>query len=36
MTKPTAIRRYRPEDRPALDDICVRTAHHGQDRSYHR
>ncbi|MGW3291617.1 GNAT family N-acetyltransferase [Streptomyces sp. NPDC001002] len=26
-----AIRPYRPEDRAALDDICVRTAHLGQD-----
>ncbi|MDH6213983.1 GNAT family N-acetyltransferase [Streptomyces pseudovenezuelae] len=25
------IRPYRPEDREALDDICVRTAHLGQD-----
>jgi ribosomal protein S18 acetylase RimI-like enzyme len=25
------IRPYRPEDRAALDDICIRTAHNGQD-----
>ncbi|MFG3275070.1 GNAT family N-acetyltransferase [Streptomyces luteogriseus] len=31
MTASPAIRPYRPEDRPALDDICVRTAHHGED-----
>ncbi|MEU6253822.1 GNAT family N-acetyltransferase [Streptomyces sp. NPDC047043] len=31
MTSSPAIRRYRPEDRPALDDICIRTAHNGQD-----
>ncbi|ALV31574.1 GNAT family N-acetyltransferase [Streptomyces sp. CdTB01] len=29
-TTPT-VRPYRPEDRAALDDICVRTAHVGQD-----
>ncbi|WP_461083939.1 GNAT family N-acetyltransferase [Streptomyces deserti] len=28
---PAFIRPYRAEDRPALDDICVRTAHNGQD-----
>ncbi|MGI5460700.1 GNAT family N-acetyltransferase [Streptomyces sp. CA-249302] len=31
MTSSPAIRPYRPEDRAALDDICVRTAHLGQD-----
>ena len=31
MTSSPAIRTYRPEDRPALDDICIRTAHNGQD-----
>ncbi|MEU6142840.1 N-acetyltransferase [Streptomyces sp. NPDC047081] len=31
MTSSPAIRPYRPEDREALDDICVRTAHNGQD-----
>lgn len=31
MTGSHAIRPYRSEDREALDDICVRTAHHGQD-----
>ncbi|MFI7404245.1 GNAT family N-acetyltransferase [Streptomyces sp. NPDC049541] len=31
MTAPPAIRPYRPEDREALDDICIRTAHNGQD-----
>ncbi|MEU0586630.1 GNAT family N-acetyltransferase [Streptomyces sp. NPDC006132] len=35
MTTTPAIRRYRPEDRPALDDICVRTAHQGQDSRPH-
>ncbi|MGW2567374.1 GNAT family N-acetyltransferase [Streptomyces sp. NPDC001537] len=31
MTPSPVIRPYRPEDRPALDDICIRTAHNGQD-----
>ncbi|MFG3006574.1 GNAT family N-acetyltransferase [Streptomyces calvus] len=31
MTESPVIRPYRPEDRPALDEICVRTAHNGQD-----
>jgi ribosomal protein S18 acetylase RimI-like enzyme len=31
VTRPPAVRRYRPEDRPALDDICVRTGHEGGD-----
>ncbi|MGW2516916.1 GNAT family N-acetyltransferase [Streptomyces sp. NPDC001617] len=31
MTSTPAIRPYRPEDREALDDICVRTAHNGED-----
>ncbi|MER6342893.1 GNAT family N-acetyltransferase [Streptomyces sp. NPDC001595] len=29
------VRPYRPEDRAALDDICVRTAHVGQDSRPH-
>ncbi|MFE3853616.1 GNAT family N-acetyltransferase [Streptomyces griseorubiginosus] len=35
MTSTPAIRPYRPEDRDALDDICVRTAHVGQDARPH-
>ncbi|MFR0355313.1 GNAT family N-acetyltransferase [Streptomyces sediminimaris] len=31
MTLTAAIRPYRPGDREALDDICIRTAHNGQD-----
>ncbi|MGW0708425.1 GNAT family N-acetyltransferase [Streptomyces sp. NPDC002643] len=31
MTPSPAIRPYRPEDRGALHDICVRTAHNGGD-----
>ncbi|WP_055695778.1 GNAT family N-acetyltransferase [Streptomyces prasinopilosus] len=31
MTPSPSIRPYRREDRPALDDICVRTAHNGRD-----
>ncbi|MFI8192337.1 GNAT family N-acetyltransferase [Streptomyces sp. NPDC085946] len=31
MTTSAFIRPYRAEDRPALDDVCVRTAHLGQD-----
>ena len=31
MTSSPAIRPYRPEDSPVLDDICIRTAHNGQD-----
>ncbi|MHC3475487.1 GNAT family N-acetyltransferase [Streptomyces sp. 7R007] len=31
MTETPAVRPYRPEDRAALDDICIRTAHVGQD-----
>ncbi|NUO45073.1 MAG: GNAT family N-acetyltransferase [Streptomyces sp.] len=31
MTSPPAIRRYHPDDRAALDDICIRTAHNGLD-----
>ncbi|GHH70731.1 hypothetical protein GCM10018793_05220 [Streptomyces sulfonofaciens] len=31
MSNEPAVRRYRPEDRPALDDICVRTGHAGGD-----
>ncbi|WP_128428325.1 GNAT family N-acetyltransferase [Streptomyces cyaneus] len=31
----TRIRRYRPEDREALEDICVRTAHEGGDSRPH-
>ncbi|MFE7814028.1 GNAT family N-acetyltransferase [Streptomyces sp. NPDC057433] len=37
MTSSPSIRPYRHEDRPALDDICVRTAHNGQDsRPFYR
>ncbi|MFC5673294.1 GNAT family N-acetyltransferase [Streptomyces incanus] len=37
MSLPALIRPYRREDRPALDDICIRTAHNGQDgRSLYR
>lgn len=35
MTTSPAIRPYRSEDRPALDDICIRTAHHGEDSRPH-
>ncbi|MFI8092204.1 GNAT family N-acetyltransferase [Streptomyces sp. NPDC086080] len=35
MTEPPRIRPYRREDRPALDDICVRTAHIGGDSRPH-
>ncbi|MEU7722999.1 GNAT family N-acetyltransferase [Streptomyces tibetensis] len=35
MTASPAIRPYRPGDRPALEDICVRTAHHGEDSRPH-
>lgn len=35
MTTSPAIRPYRPEDRPALDDICIRTAHRGEDSRPH-
>ncbi|MGX1567739.1 GNAT family N-acetyltransferase [Streptomyces sp. NPDC055506] len=35
MTASPTIRPYRPEDRPALDGICVRTAHAGQDSRPH-
>ncbi|MGW3989965.1 GNAT family N-acetyltransferase [Streptomyces sp. NPDC004830] len=35
MTTSPAIRPYRPQDRAALDDICVRTAHNGQDSRPH-
>lgn len=35
VTTLPAVRPYRPEDRPALDDICVRTAHHGKDSRPH-
>jgi ribosomal protein S18 acetylase RimI-like enzyme len=31
VTTSPAVRPYRPEDRAALDDICIRTAHNGQD-----
>ena len=31
MTSSPAIRPYRSEDRETLDDICIRTAHNGQD-----
>ncbi|MFC9131551.1 GNAT family N-acetyltransferase [Streptomyces sp. NPDC057099] len=35
MTTSPAIRPYRPEDRSALDDICIRTAHAGRDSRPH-
>ncbi|MEU0288029.1 GNAT family N-acetyltransferase [Streptomyces sp. NPDC006147] len=35
MNESPAIRPYRREDRAALDDICVRTAHNGQDSRPH-
>ncbi|MET9764564.1 GNAT family N-acetyltransferase [Streptomyces sp. NPDC006372] len=35
MTTSPFVRPYRPQDRPALDDICVRTAHNGQDSRPH-
>lgn len=31
MISSAAIRPYRPEDRDALEDVCVRTAHNGLD-----
>jgi ribosomal protein S18 acetylase RimI-like enzyme len=31
MTSHPVVRPYRPEDREAVDDICVRTAHNGGD-----
>ncbi|MFJ7073137.1 GNAT family N-acetyltransferase [Streptomyces sp. NPDC098781] len=31
----TRIRRYRPEDREAVEDVCVRTAHEGGDSRPH-
>lgn len=31
MTSSAVIRSYRPEDRAALEDICIRTAHNGLD-----
>ncbi|MDO0915132.1 GNAT family N-acetyltransferase [Streptomyces sp. DT2A-34] len=35
MTPVTRVRRYRPEDRDAIEDICVRTAHEGGDSRPH-
>ncbi|MFF7053547.1 GNAT family N-acetyltransferase [Streptomyces griseorubiginosus] len=35
MTPTPGIRPYGPQDRAALDDICVRTAHVGQDARPH-
>lgn len=35
MISSPVIRPYRREDRPALDDICVRTAHNGRDARPH-
>ncbi|CCK30193.1 acetyltransferase [Streptomyces davaonensis JCM 4913] len=35
MTQPPAVRAYRPADRPALEDICIRTAHNGGDSRPH-
>jgi ribosomal protein S18 acetylase RimI-like enzyme len=34
-TATTTVRPYRPEDAAALDDICVRTGHNGQDSRPH-
>lgn len=31
VTTPPAVRRYQPDDRPALYDICVRTGYEGGD-----
>ncbi|BDD76757.1 MULTISPECIES: GNAT family N-acetyltransferase [Streptomyces violaceoruber group] len=31
MTATASVRPYRPADAPALDDICIRTAHNGRD-----
>ncbi|MGW1956541.1 GNAT family N-acetyltransferase [Streptomyces sp. NPDC001920] len=31
----TRVRRYRPEDREAVEDVCVRTAHEGGDSRPH-
>ncbi|CAL9649443.1 GNAT family N-acetyltransferase [Streptomyces sp. Tu 3180] len=37
MNASPVIRPYRPGDRPALDDICIRTAHNGGDsRPFYR
>ncbi|MFF0082490.1 GNAT family N-acetyltransferase [Streptomyces canus] len=35
MTPSPAVRPYRPQDRDALEDICVRTAHAGRDSRPH-
>ncbi|MFI6208012.1 GNAT family N-acetyltransferase [Streptomyces sp. NPDC051041] len=35
MTSSPAVRPYRPGDREALDDICVRTGHNGRDSRPH-
>ncbi|MEU1038544.1 GNAT family N-acetyltransferase [Streptomyces sp. NPDC005907] len=35
MTSSPAVRPYRSEDRAALEDICVRTAHNGGDSRPH-
>ncbi|MGW5787021.1 GNAT family N-acetyltransferase [Streptomyces sp. NPDC003757] len=31
MTATASVRPYHPADAPALDDICIRTAHNGRD-----
>ncbi|MEU9730391.1 GNAT family N-acetyltransferase [Streptomyces sp. NPDC048002] len=35
MTRTPAVRPYRPDDLPAVEDICVRTAHNGGDSRPH-
>src|SRR4051812_9016938 len=35
MTSSPAVRPYRPQDRDAVEDICVRTAHAGRDSRPH-
>ncbi|WAZ21582.1 GNAT family N-acetyltransferase [Streptomyces cinnabarinus] len=35
MTQPPAVRGYRPADLPAVEDICIRTAHNGGDSRPH-
>ncbi len=34
-TRPVTVRGYRPGDRAALEDICIRTAHAGEDATGH-
>ncbi|MYS49016.1 GNAT family N-acetyltransferase, partial [Streptomyces sp. SID6013] len=31
VTATASVRPYRAADAPALDDICIRTAHNGRD-----